>query len=65
MNKNKKLIAPILITIFFLSFTLLNDKIICGNCHVETGGWREKREAVKAWNRRIDNGFYQHKGKRP
>jgi Lar family restriction alleviation protein len=30
-------------------------KVICENCHVETGGWREKRKAVKAWNRREDD----------
>jgi Lar family restriction alleviation protein len=30
-------------------------KVICGNCYVGTGGWCEKKEAVKAWNRRDDD----------
>ena len=30
-------------------------KVICENCYIETGGWREKRNAVKAWNRRHSN----------
>lgn len=27
-------------------------KVICENCYIETGGWREKRKAINAWNRR-------------